>query len=304
MKGRGLILTLVAALAAIAVTAQSPAEMQRRRDALREVSLRADSGDAEALYQLSLLHERGYDSIPRDSAMALNLLRCAADAGYAPAENLLGFKLISGEGGAERNPAEGLERIQHAAELGDPKALSNIGFLLLHGEGVEHDAEKAAYWLQRASERRILSATSMLGDLYRDGIGVAQDSMKADSLYRMAFDNGLTDAGYKLYELTRATIEALPADTLLREALYYYNRTTPSIGVKIISRLADSIPEGTHGVTPALRAHAKALMGDAYSRGRGIRYDYDLSTRCYLEAALAGDPSAQFIIGEMLEIFP
>ena len=304
MNGKHLLLTLIAALAAVVVTAQSPAELQRRRQALREVSVRADSGDAEAIYQLALLHERGYDSIPRDSATALRLLRQAADAGYAPAENLLGFKLIRGDDGMPADPAEGLRRIEHAAALGDSKALSNIGFLLLYGGGIEHDAAKAAYWLQRASDQGIISATSMLGDLYRDGNGVDRDSLKARSLYRLAFDNGLADAGYKLYDLSRAQYDTLATPAMLSEGLYYFNRSLPSVGVNFFRPLADSVPIGEKGMTPELRAHAKALMGDAFSRGRGVDYDYDLSTRYYLEAALEGNPSAQFIIGELLEIFP
>ena len=279
--------------------AQSPSELRRRHEAVREVSVRADSGDAEALYQLALLHERGYDSIPKDSTKALLLLREAADAGFPAAANLLGYKLITGEGGIERNPAEGLGLLEDAAAHGDPKALSNLGYLLLYGEGVEHDSSKAAYWLQRASEGGILSASSMLGDLYRDGEGVDKDSLKAASLYRMAFDKGLTDAGYKLYDLTKAEIDTLPARARLTEGLYYFNRSLPSVGVDIFRSLAED-----SSVSPELRAHSKALLGDAYSRGRGVGYDYELSTRYYLEAAREGDPSAQFIIGEMLQIFP
>lgn len=294
---RNIITACLLGYVLLTVLAQSPAELTRRHEAVRDVAARADSGEPEALYQLSLLHERGYDSIPRDSVRALQLLRRAADAGHPAAENLLGYKLITGEDGVMRNPGEGLERLEHAASLGDSKALSNIGYLLLHGEGVEHDSAKAAYWLQRAADRGILTAASMLGDLYRDGNGVEQDSLAAASLYRMAFDKGLTDAGYKLYDLSKNEIDSLPATARLREGLYYFRRSMPDIGVRIFRQLSqDSLPE--------MRARAKALLGDAYSRGRGVDYDYALSTRYYLEAAREGDPSAQFIIGELLEIFP
>lgn len=308
MRGRTAIFIMTAMIAIGAATAQSPSEIARRREAVREVAQRSERGDSEAMYQMALLHERGYDSIARDTVEALRLLRRSAEKGYAPAENLLGFKLITGEGGAERNPAEGLEYIERAAEAGEPKALSNIGYLLLYGEGIEHDAGKAAYWLQRASDAGNLSATSMLGDLYRDGEGVERDSLKAESLYRLAFDKGLTDAGYKLYEMEREEIDGMGAAGRLREGIYYFRRSTPAVGVEIIRKLADSElnDEGgdAAGTTKEIRAKAKALMGDAYSRGRGVDYDYNLSTRYYLEAAREGDPSAQFVIGEMLEIFP
>lgn len=298
------LLLILAGLSVFAgLLSQSPAELQRRHAAVKAVAERAAHGDSEALYQLSTLHERGYDTIPRDTLRAIALLRQSAEGGYAPAQNILGYKLIRGEG-MIANAEEGMEWIEKAAEAGDPKALSNIGYLLLHGEGVPRDEVKAACWLEKAAEEGINSARSMLGDLYRDGAGVAQDSIKAESLYRLAFDNGLTDAAYKLYDITKSEVDSMPAAGQIREGLYYFNRTAPSIGVRIFRQLADSVPTGDHGLTPRLKAMAKALMGDAYSRGRGIEYDYNLSMEYYLEAARQGNPSAEFIIGEILEIFP
>lgn len=287
----------------IVLIAQSPAEELRRREAVRDVAVRAEKGDAEALYQLSTLHERGYDSIPRDSLRAISLLRQSAEAGYPPAANMLGYKLMRGDG-VKTDVTEGLKWIECAAEAGDGKALSNIGYLYLHGEGVERDEEKAAYWLERAADAGIASAQSMLGDMYRDGSGVAQDSVKAESLYRLAFDNGLTDAAYKLYDLTKSTVDSLPAPARLREGLYYFDRSAPSVGVGIFHEIAEGDLSGNAGLTPELKARAKALLGDAYSRGRGVAYDYERSTRYYLEAAKEGNHPAEFIIGEMLEIFP
>ncbi len=292
----GIIVAIL--IAAIAALAQSPAELQRRHEAVKAVAQRAESGDAEALYQLASLHEMGYDSIPRDSIVSLELLTKSAEGGYAPAANLLGFKLIKGDG-VEKDTRKGLQWIEKAAEAGDPKALSNIGYLLLHGEDIGHDEQKAAYWLTLAADKGITSAQSMLGDLYRDGRGVEQDSVKAASLYRLAFDNGLTDAAYKLYELTKCQTDSLNAAAKIREGLYYFNRTAPSVGLRFFREIADSA-----GVTPELRAQAKALIGDAYSRGRGVAYDYNETIRYYLEAAREGNPSAAFVIGEMLEIFP
>ncbi len=286
-----------------AILAQSPAEIQRRRDAVRDVSARAAAGDPEALYQLSRLHETGYDSIARDSLRSITLLRQSAEAGYVPAANMLGYKLIEGDGIA-RDPREGIKWIERAAEADDPKALNNIGYLYLNGEGVGKDEAKAAYWLTKASEKGNSTARSMLGDLYRDGIGVEKDSARAEKLYKEAFEAGLTDAAYKLDDLLSQRPDTLSAAARLSEGLYYFNRTAPSVGLRYFRELADSLNIGEFGLTPELRAQAKALLGDAYSRGRGVGYDYDLSTRNYLDAARESDPSAAFVVGEMLEIFP
>ena len=51
-------------------------------------------------------------------------------------------------------------------------------------------------------------------------------------------------------------------------------------------------------------AEAQALMGDAYSRAQGVGYDYEKSLLYFLKAALGGNHPAQFVIGELLDIFP
>ena len=51
-------------------------------------------------------------------------------------------------------------------------------------------------------------------------------------------------------------------------------------------------------------ARAYALLGHAYSRGLGVGYDHAKANEYFARAAQLGDPSAQFILAETLEIFP
>lgn len=220
-------------------------------------------------------------------------LRALAESGNASAMNYLGFRLISGEAGEEKNVEEGLYWLTRAAEEGDVKAASNLGWLYIQGEVLDKDLKKGVEWLAKASEAGLPVAQSLLGDLYRAGEGVAPDSVKADSLYREAFEHGLADAGYKLYDLNSSRYAALPADSLVSEGKYFYFRGAPSEGVKLFYMAAD---QGN--------ATALALLGDAYTRALGVPYDYLLSLKYYTLAALAGNPSAQFVVGELLDIFP
>lgn len=266
-------------------------------DVHREVvklSERAAAGDAEAIYTLATLHDRGFDTIPVDSLLSTQLYLQAAEAGYIPAMNYLGYRLLSGEVEAiGRDVEKGMEWLEKAAEAGDPKALSNIGWLLMEGKYVEKDYVKAAYWLSRASRQGLSVAQSMLGDLYRDGKGVPVDTAAADSLYHLAFESGLSDAAYKIEALSQARYDTLSAEELLREGRYFYLRSAPSLGVKLFYRAADM---GS--------ADAFALLGDAYTRAIGVPYDHSLSLHYYVKGAMAGNPSAQFVVGELLEIFP
>lgn len=230
-------------------------------------------------------------------AQGVDELRARASEGDAEAMNYLGYMLLSGvdmDGApVERDAAEGLSWLVRAASAGDVKAASNLGWLFLEGELVERDDSVAAHWLSRAAERGLPVARSLLGDLYRDGRGVEADSLKADSLYREAFEGGLADAGYKLFALRSPSYGSMGPEELVDAGRYYYLRGAPSDGVKLFYMAADA------GSPDAL-----ALLGDAYSRAVGVPYDHDLSLGYYVRAAAAGNAPAQFVIGELLEIFP
>lgn len=219
--------------------------------------------------------------------------REAAENGDTEAMNYLGYLLLSGEEGVEKDPAAGLSWLIKAASLGDVKAASNLGWLYSEGDLVGQDLEEGARWLAVAAGRGLPVAQSLLGDLYRDGRGVERDTATADSLYREAFERGLYDAGYKLYALNSGSYEALPPEEKVEVGRYYYLKGAPSEGVKLFYMAAD---EGS--------AEALALLGDAYARAVGVPYDYDLSLSYYVRAAVGGNPSAQFVLGELLEIFP
>lgn len=267
---------------------------------VEDLEQQAAAGNPEALYGLSTLFERGYDSIPANPARADSLLRAAAEAGHLPAQNYLGYTLIS-EGKGE----EGLQWLERAAMAGDPKAQSNLGFLLLDDggandglrSGIVADNEKAAFWLQRAAAAGAATASSMLGDLYRDGRGVAQDSLQAAACYYAAIDMGLADAAYKLVALEADRWDAESPERQLNHALYLYTHRAPDLAIPIFQRLSE-------GESLLTSAAAYALLGDAYTRALGAGYDHEQSLLNYWRAAELGNAPAQFVIAELLEIFP
>ena len=239
----------------------------------------------------SMQSEMPADTISVDEYLAG--IERAANAGDTEAMNYLGYLLLSGEEGVERDAAAGLTWLVKAAQAGDIKAASNIGWLYLEGDIIEKDESEGARWIARAAEAGLPVARSILGDLYKEGRGVARDSIKADSLYREAFEGGFGDAGYKLYELHSEEYVLMDASEQTEEGLRYYLGGAPSAGVKLFYMAADRDDP-----------RATALLGDAYTRAVGVPYDHDLSLKYYLKAALAGHPSAQFVIGELLDIFP
>lgn len=264
----------------------------RRRLSLRGLAERGASGDARALYQLSRLHDSGYDSIAVDSARAAALCLESARLGYVPAQSDAGFRYFRGEG-VRRDVDSALYWTTRAAAAGDARAANNLGYLSLRGEYVPKDTVRAFEWFSMAASAGLPVGQSQLGDMYRYGLGTPPDTLRAVELYTKALEGGLRDAGAKLLSMMERRWKNLPADSMMRIGRYYYTHKAPEVGVRLL-----------HDAAALGDADALAILGDAYSRARGVGYDHDRSVACFLEAALRGQPAAQFFIAEMLDIFP
>lgn len=265
---------------------------ESRRTALRGLIERAENGDAKALYDLAVLHDTGFDTIPVDSARSTALYRLSAEKGYAPARNYLGYRYFNGEY-VRQDMDSAMYWLVAAAADGDMKAANNLGYLLSNDSVVTHDYEQAIYWLEKASGAGVPTAHSLLADLLRQGLGTAPDTLRAIGLYNSAIESGLQDAELKLLSMMGRKWETLPADSALSLGRYYYTHRAPFIGVTLFENVAaQENPE------------ALALLGDAYSRALGVEYNHEKSIEYFLHAALLGQPSAQFVIGELIDIFP
>lgn len=277
---------------ALLTAAFAPGDAPGRRATLEQIAERARQGDAAALYKLAMIYDMGYDSVAVDSARSTALYRQAALLGYAPAQSFLGYRYFKGEYVA-KDIDSALYWIAKAAGNGDARAANNLGYLLSEGSVVAQDYEKAVHWLTIAADAGLPTGESLLADLYRRGLGTVPDTAKAVSLYTRAIEGGLQDAEMKLLSMMGRKWESLPADSMVRFGRYYYTRRAPSVGVTLFEYASR---QGN--------ADAFALLGDAYSRAQGVAYDHDKSIACFLEAALRGNPSAQFVIAELLDIFP
>lgn len=280
------------------------------RRAFRQFEQRAENGDAEAQYRLATVLETGWDSVPADSVRALDLMRRSARNGFPPAMNYLGYLYGKGYkvGNRELIPVDrdsSLMWLRRSADAGDPRAVSNLAYLLLNDtvsrlRPVERfQADSIAYvYLQKGASAQIPTAFSMLGDMYRDGRWVKRDTLKAAANYEAALEHGLGDAEARLIALMGHRWQRLSQDSAFNLGLRYYTGYAPGAGVLLLERAAE-IPD-----TIGIGARAMALLGDAYSRGVGVRYNHDKSLAYFARAALAGNPSAMFILAETLEVFP
>ncbi len=267
-------------------------EVSRERLAVRQLAERAGEDDPKSLYDLATLHDMGYDSIPVDSTVSTALYRLSAEKGYAPAMNYLGFRYFNGDF-VRQDVDSALYWMAKAAGAGDVKAASNLGYLLSHDDAVTRDYPQAVFWLTKAADAGLPVAQSLLADLVRQGLGTPKDTTRAEALYTSAIEHGLQDAELKLLSMKGRGWESLSPDSALSLGRYYYTHRAPFIGVTLFENAAAyDNPD------------AIALLGDAYSRAVGVEYGHAKSVAYYLRAALLNQPSAQFVIGELLDIFP
>lgn len=326
-------------LLAVMVATMFAATPEGRR-AFRQFERRAENGDAEAQYRLATVLETGWDSVPADSVRALELMRRSAQAGFPPAMNYLGYLYGKGYkvGDRELIPIDrdsSVMWLRRSADAGDPRAVSNLAYLLLndtvtalsssseahprtqaqnnadiplksranndtyiHSHTRANNDSIAFVYLQKGASAQIPTAFSMLGDMYRDGRWVKRDTLKAAANYEAALERGLGDAEARLIALMGHRWQRLPQDSAFNLGLRYYAGYAPGAGVLLLERAAE-IPD-----TIGIGAHAMALLGDAYSRGVGVKYSHDKSLEYFARAALAGNPSAMYILAETLEVFP
>ncbi|MCH5224663.1 MAG: sel1 repeat family protein [Muribaculaceae bacterium] len=180
-----------------------------------------------------------------------------------------------------------------SAKKGYPPAMNFIGFRYYNGDHVRQDIDSALYWIRAAGHAGDLTAATNLGYLLTQGEGVSHDEDEAVYWLTKASEGGVKEAQVNLIELMEEKWEALPADSALSLGTRYYVGSAPIIGVKLIEIAS------RYG-----SPKSKALLGDAYSKGRGVVYNHQKSIEYFYAAATAGDPSAQYILAELLDIFP
>lgn len=294
MRSLGLYILCLFALLPPVVKAMTP-EARRSFEAFER---KAEEGDPAAQYRLSAILEKGYDSIPADTVRSLSLLRRSARSGYAPAQNYLGFLFQNGRI-LEANADSAMYYLRQAAEAGDASAMHNIAYIILENRNAtptdSASLSEGLRLLREAAESGLPQSQTLLADLYAEGRFVDSDVNEAVRLYESAISQGFSDAELRLLNLMGPRWQNLDSDAAFNEARRYWNLGAPTIAVELL-HLVGPMDEAT--------PKAYALLGHAYSRGQGAPYDHRKANEYFARAALLGNPSAQFILAETLEIFP
>lgn len=170
-------------------------------------------------------------------------------------------------GTAHAMTPEELTLVRHSAEDGSPSAQLMLGLAYRRGDGgLSKDDSVAAKWLEKSAVQGNAYAENELGDMYLDGLGVAQSPSLAVDWWEKAGRRGNVNAELKL---GKALLEGkiVPRDT--------------ERGRNWLERAAD---EGN--------AEAQYLLGKMYLDGQWVQPDPNHAKTLLERAALNGYESA------------
>ncbi len=215
-------------------------ENRRIEEGVALIKRAADAGHPEALGVLGYLYSVGL-GVPKDSTLALQCFRLAAEGGSVKAQVNLGLTLAK-PGATYSDQAEGLRWIEKAANDGSPDAQAALAQAYFEGNlgPIRKNYAKAADWASKAAKQDNSKASNLLGVAYQYGYGVPKDANAAREQFLKAAAQGDHRAECNLAILTGMQN---PATRL--EALSWLIRARnggDSLAIKMFSDLADDCP--------------------------------------------------------------
>lgn len=185
----------------------------------------AEQGDVAAQSMLGNLYYQG-QGVAQSYAEAAKWFRKAAEQGDAHGQYVLGLMYISAQGVSQdfaegekwlrkaadqghKEAQEGLQKFiaplkeagaqdftttKRAAERGDAAAQSMLGNMYYQGQGVAQNYAEAAKWFRKAAEQGDAHGQYILGLMYVAEQGVAQDFAEGEKWLRKAADQGHKEA--------------------------------------------------------------------------------------------------------------
>lgn len=255
--------------------AQSKLTLEEQKVLFAQFLETAQAGDANSQFQVALawFFGRGVDEI--DKIESAFWLKKAADQNHKQAVSRMAWHYRNGVGVIQNLPlAEDLYK--QAYTLGVVGSSIPLAAIYRTGEGtpIEEDGQgrvkenhsAAVRWALIAAEAGIDRGQNILGELYRDGIGVPQNFATALKWFETAAQQDLALAYYN-------------ASTLYRNPDLGF--TDMAKGLEYLKRAAD-------------KGHAAAMIDLAlsYASGTGVQQDYALALEWYSKAAARNRKSA------------
>jgi TPR repeat protein len=225
---------------------------QEAEENLAQLRIYAESGDANAQYDLAWMYDTGGDNkiLAKDTRKAAEWYEKAAVQGHGKAQAGLGLLYVNGDG-VPRDYVKAVDWLQKASAQGNADAQLNLGWLYRDSKGIPKDPAKAFEWWQNAAERGFAHAQFALGVIYNKGEVVPRNVPKVLELWQKAVMQGYPDAQLNL------------------GSMYYFGEGVPKDVVKAAELWQRA---AAHGNTDA-----QYNLALAYYLGSGMQKDELLS---------------------------
>ncbi|WP_296445776.1 tetratricopeptide repeat-containing serine protease family protein [Rhodoferax sp. UBA5149] len=153
----------------------------------REYILQAhENGSNRGTFVLGLLYLYG-NLVNKNEAKGIELVKQAAEKGYAPAQSQFGAWIGNGVYGYEKNETVALTWFKEAATQKDASAMNWLGFFYENGKaGLAQDPLIALDWYKKSAELHNTMAMVSTGRLYALGRGVSPDGAEALRWFKKA----------------------------------------------------------------------------------------------------------------------
>ena len=116
----------------------------------------------------------------------VDIIKKAANLGYAPAQFYLAKLYEAGGAGVKKDADQARVWTERAAEGGDQKAMHNLALYYFEGAGGPKNTTLAAQWFHRAADLGLVDSQYNLARLYEEGFGVSQNPAEAYKWYLIA----------------------------------------------------------------------------------------------------------------------
>jgi TPR repeat protein len=163
----------------------------------------AELGDGQAQYELAMYHYWG-SGVPKDKVKVLALLAQAATNSFDQATVFLGWCYEMGYG-VDKSIEQAVKLYQPAADHGEPWALANLGDCYLNGAGVERSLFLAAKCYRKSAHGGRAYGMFRWAECLENGTGTIKNEAESRRWYNRAAEKGSKHAKTRLAELAHAS---------------------------------------------------------------------------------------------------
>ena len=192
------------------------------------------------------------------------------------------------------NYVEAQKYLTKAAEMGFPNAM--YGLANLHD--FKGDKKQAFKWYLKAAENGLIDAYYYVGNAYKRGEGVQQDSQKALKWLELAAEYQMRDAARELAEIYQEGLGNVPQNLKKAQAFYLLAKESGENVERSVQQLQSRLAARDDFDALLERAKEGNLevqkdLAMAYVRGDEIEQNYEEAFKWYKAAAEQGDADAQ-----------